>query len=379
MNVTLTQILDLVGKLDDTPGDDTPRERFRRFLRDNVKEVGRIRDYVEECLRSSGDQYNRALQDLINYLGQFLGFEVSFGRYQGIQGQINFDGLWKSPTGLSIVVETKSTETYPIKTSTLVGYINELISEKVISDLDSAIGLYVIGRPDPEIKQLQNAIIAEKRTHQLRTISVESLLSLAELLYAYDVRHEDMLEVLKPSGPAVDPIVDLMTRLVVQPEEETGKPEGQVKEGERIPGEEAHFWLSPVKSDEEQTAEQILQTLVGSEKIYAFGERTPGRKHIKPGDWICFYATGKGVVAHARVASFPESKIHPRVRHAERYPWVFQVDSQKLYLEEPVVIDAPMRAQLDEFQGRDPNKGWAWFVQATRRISKRDFEFLTRR
>ena len=130
MSITLKQILDLVGKLDDSPGDDTPRERFRRFLKENVKEVGQVRDYVEECIRTSGNQYNRALQDLVNYIGHFLGFEVTFGRYQGVPGQIGFDGHWKSPTGFHIVVEVKTTEVYAIKTSTLINYVNELISEK---------------------------------------------------------------------------------------------------------------------------------------------------------------------------------------------------------------------------------------------------------
>lgn len=75
MSITLNQILALVGKLDDSQGDDTPRERFRRFLKDNTNEVGQVRDYIEECLRTSGDQYNRALQDLVNYLGHFLEFD----------------------------------------------------------------------------------------------------------------------------------------------------------------------------------------------------------------------------------------------------------------------------------------------------------------
>jgi hypothetical protein len=30
MSMTLTQILALVGELDDSPGNETPRERFRR-------------------------------------------------------------------------------------------------------------------------------------------------------------------------------------------------------------------------------------------------------------------------------------------------------------------------------------------------------------
>lgn len=40
MSIKLQQILSLVGKLDDSPGEDTARERFRRFLKDNILEVG---------------------------------------------------------------------------------------------------------------------------------------------------------------------------------------------------------------------------------------------------------------------------------------------------------------------------------------------------
>ena len=70
----------------------------------------------------------------------------------------------------------KTTEVYAIKTATLVDYVNQLISEKEIPSWEQALGMYVIGRPDPEIRQLGNAIIAEKRADQLRIISVNSLL-----------------------------------------------------------------------------------------------------------------------------------------------------------------------------------------------------------
>ena len=378
MSITLNQILALVGKLDDSAGEDTPRERFRRFLKENVNEVGQVRDYIEECLRMSGDQYNRALQDLVNYLGHFLEFEVTFGRYHGVQGQIGFDGHWKSPTEFHIVVEVKTTEVYAIKASTLVGYVDELISEKKIPNWEKALGLYVVGRPDPEIRQLENAILAEKRTHQLRLISVESLLSLTEMMNEYDVSHQDILAVFRPSGPTIDPVVDLMARLVAQPQAEE-LPEKETPTPETSGESEVVFWLTPVKSDEEQTAEEVIQTLVGQEQIYAFGERTPGRRHLKPGDWICFYATGKGVIAHANVLTKPDKKPHKKVRHPERYPWVFSLEKVRLYLDEPVVIDASLRNQLDAFRDRDPNKSWAWFVQATRRISQHDFEILIRK
>jgi hypothetical protein len=74
-NVTLGQILDLVGKLDDTPGNETARERLRNFLRESVTEAGQPRDYVEEALRTPGHQYNRSSQDVVNHTGRFLCFD----------------------------------------------------------------------------------------------------------------------------------------------------------------------------------------------------------------------------------------------------------------------------------------------------------------
>jgi len=377
--ISLNQILDLVGKLDDSPGDETPRERFRRFLRENVQDVGQIRDYIEECLRRKGDQYNRVLQDLVNHLGSKLDFKVVFGRYHGIPGQIGFDGHWNSESGFHIVVEVKTTETYAIKTKTLVGYINDLISEKAIPSWDNALGLYIVGQPDPEIRQLENAILAEKRLHQLRIISVESLLSLAEMMNEYDVNHDDILAVIRPSGPMVDPVVDLMSRLVAQPPPEEPPPEEPLREPPMEPGDQVNYWLTPVRSDEVETAEEIIQTLVVQEKIYAFGERTPGRKHIKPGDLICFYATGKGAIAHAKIMSEPGKKLHPKVSNPEKYPWIFKVGESELYLDNPKIIDADIRSQLDAFRDRDPNKPWGWFVQATRKVSAHDFNILIRR
>jgi hypothetical protein len=375
MSISLGQILNLVGNLDDSPGDDTPRERFRTFLKKNVLEVGQLRDYIQECLRTPGDQYARTLQDLVNHLGGFLGFEVIFGRYKGVQRQPGFDGLWISPSGMSIVVEVKTTETYAIKTATLLGYINELVSTKEIPDRESALGLYVVGRPDPEILQLEHAITAEKVKDQLRVISAESLLSLGEMMNQYDVNHEHILTVLSPFGAKIDPLVELMERITAAPPEPPV--EEPVEEGETPEPKEVCHWLTPVKDDEFQTAEDCVRSLVGQEGIYAFGERTPGRKRIKPGDWICFYATATGVVGHARVKSCPKKTKHRKVRHPEQYPWVFEVDRTSLYVDEVVVIDAEMRGRLDAFKGRDLSRPWAWFVQATRGISKHDFELLT--
>ena len=61
---TLKGIFELIGSLDDKPGEDTPRERFRRYIRNNIIEIGQIRDYVEESLRNPGELTDLAFGNL---------------------------------------------------------------------------------------------------------------------------------------------------------------------------------------------------------------------------------------------------------------------------------------------------------------------------
>lgn len=58
---------------------------------------------------------------------------------------------------------------------------------------------------------------------------------------------------------------------------------------------------------------------------------------------------------------------------------MFKLEKSKTYLDSPVVIDATLRAKLDAFKDRDPNKSWGWFVLATRKLSENDFTILTRK
>jgi hypothetical protein len=378
--ISLEQILALVGNLDDTPGENTARDRFRSFLSKNLTNIADMRDYIEECLRHSGDQYNKALQDLVNHLGRMLGFEVIFGRYKGVQGEIGFDGLWKSPSGLYIVVEVKTTDVYSVKTSTLIGYIDGLISEKRIPDWDHALGLYVIGRPDADSRQLENSIIAEKRTHQLRIVTIDKLLELCELLSGYEMEHEAVLTILLPTGPTIDPFIDLIGSLVAKEinseiEINTGNPPpvppGQLSEN-------ARYYLVPVGSEDDQTAEERISKLLGAE-VFACNVKSPLLK-AKPADWICFYAAQTGIVAHARIAASPVQKTCTQLPHPEKYPYLFEVDNVKIYTENPVVLkeNKELLAQLDAFKEHDLTKPWSWFVQVTRTITEHDFMLLTR-
>lgn len=138
------------------------------------------------------------------------------------------------------------------------------------------------------------------------------------------------------------------------------------------------YIITTTKSAEDVPAEEVVKTLVGKERLYAFGERTHHRKEIKPSDWICFYAAATGIVAHAKVASIPERKEHPAVHDPLSYPWVFRLSDIKVYTEHPVIIDDQLRSRLDAFKGHSPYRHWHWFVQRTRLVTEHDFRILTR-
>jgi hypothetical protein len=139
------------------------------------------------------------------------------------------------------------------------------------------------------------------------------------------------------------------------------------------------YWLTPVKLDNEWSAQEVVENYVGKRQIYAFSDKTLAKNRMKVKDWICFYAGQQGVIAHAEVATSPQRRLDPSIRNPATYPWVINLSSVEIYPHRRVVINAALRSTLDAFQNKDPKKHWAWLVQTTREISKNDFKRLTHR
>ncbi|MGA7668928.1 MAG: hypothetical protein WBW04_00800, partial [Nitrolancea sp.] len=212
VTLSLDQLLKLVGELNDQPGNDTPRDRFRQFLETSVTSLGTVRDYVNACLSSTGTQYNRALQDLVNHTGRLMGFEVEFGRYAGVTNDIGHDGLWRADN-FSVVVEVKTTDAYSIMTSTLLGYINQLIDSGRIANSENAIGLYVFGKQNSELEPVEGAIVHGGHAQKLRLSTVDDILSLAELVQDELLTRDEAMTLLRPVGVRVGTTVQLLKRV----------------------------------------------------------------------------------------------------------------------------------------------------------------------
>jgi hypothetical protein len=392
--ISLDQLLMLVGELSDQQGKDTPRDRFRQFLESSVPALGTVRDYVDVCLSQKGDRYDRALQDLINHVGCLMGFEVEFGRYKGVVNDIGHDGLWKADD-FSVVVEVKTSDAFTIRTASLLGYINSLIDVGKISNADAAMGLYVFGKPTTEMSQLEASILVGGHAQRLRIATVDDILSLAELIQQQLLSRDEALGLLRPVGVRVGSTVQILKRISSElslvseqldepqqhevPESSVAKPTIPIPTDQHtITHTQDHMYLlTPVASEEGISAEETIRSLL-DQGVYVFGDRTTGRKDLKPGDRIAFYESGKGVVASAQVASNAENRRIAFAKNPDRFPWAFKVINVQYFFDDPVFIDATVRLQLNAFSGKDPQSPWSWFVQGTKKITEHDYNILTR-
>jgi len=161
------------GKLRDaSPASD----EFREFLAHVPTPI--IQRYSDECLSGKFEDNGLALQDVINQVGRRLGFQVEDGRYRGTTNAIGYDGLWRTPTGRSIVVEVKTTDAYRIDLDVVADYRKALVGKGYIATDTSSI-LIVVGRQDTG--DLEAQIRGSRHAWDIRLISVDALLRLLRI------------------------------------------------------------------------------------------------------------------------------------------------------------------------------------------------------
>ena len=171
-NKTIEQLIAFAGGGKQRDGNDTPGE-FRRFL--SHIPSGLLQEYVDQCLGKSFTESGYVLQDIVNQVGERLGFDITYGRYQGSSKEIGFDGVWKYPNGHNIIVEIKTTDAYRIDLNKIADYRASLSQEGKISEQASSI-LIIVGRNDTG--DLEAQIRGSRHAWDMRLISIDALLSL---------------------------------------------------------------------------------------------------------------------------------------------------------------------------------------------------------
>jgi hypothetical protein len=337
VNVTLNEILALVGRLDDAPGFDTPRERFRRFLFERVTHADIARSLIEQSQHSLGEQHRRALQDAIVMLGRFLGFETTFGTYQRVAGAVKYDGQWRSRHRLEIVLEIRADQSPRADLEELSRSVQALSAPTHIESEVRHLGLCVVTPLYGGRARLEDALLGEKPQPDLRITSVHSLLWLASSVSAGNLRHEDVLQLLT-SGGSLDLVVDLMERVGTGGREETSThapAPTQVLFPSPALHTEAAYWLATIERDETTTPEQFVEAVIRRRQLLGVTDSGPSHMKARAGDWICFSLPGKGIVGHARVHSLTDGTA--LIRDAHRFSSVFTLKNVEIY-ETPVAL-----------------------------------------
>jgi hypothetical protein len=361
MSVTLEQILSLSGKLDDTPGFDSSRERFRRFLLENAADPPAARALIEQGQHLPGEQHQRALQDLVVMLGRFVGFDVTFGAYAPAANSLKHHGHWRSRLRLHVVVEVRSD---PSAAPEVDGLLRAVAAQQATSRASSwrFAGLCVVTPLFASRHKIEEAIVAAKPGFAVGVVAMRALLMLGDLVSAGRVSHEDVVRLLESNLP-VDYSVELLDRL-------TGRPRGAAPAGAGPAAtDDTSYWIATVTPDYATTPEQLLELVVGRRHIFGVADGSaPGM--ARSGDWICFYIPGKGVVGRARVLS--PSASSAGVRDAHRFKQLLHLEDLALHLHTPIAVDFETQLRL-----RTAAAGAARQTQTLVKISQTSFMAMT--
>jgi hypothetical protein len=307
MSLSLDALLSLVGHLDDTPGFDTARERFRRFLVERVTDLPTARALIEDCQRSVGEQHHRALHDLIVAVGRLIGFEVTFGPYDGSADDSELCARWRSPGLLDAALEIR-TEQNASATLERLARATAATSEAADRGQERSIGLCILARQFAPRGKLDRQLAAHAGGPALRVLSARSILALAAHVCAGDISHADGVELLR-SNHALDFMIDLLNRSA---------------------DNEPACWVATVTGDEMATPEQLLESVILHRRVLATFH-TEG----SPGDWVCFFVADRGIVGHAQLESVIANGPSV-VRDADRFSRVYRLAQVALYAQ-PIV------------------------------------------
>jgi len=214
MEFTLELLVELAGELEDGS---RPSEKLREKLQEEATTAD-VDDLLQEALAGTESYHNRALQDIVNNIGQRLGFEVEYGPYRP-NSRPRYDGLWQSrdlESGeVSLVVETKKSAGFQINPNKQPGsYMDHLVAENGL-DASQVYGLIVVGEDDDDIGGVVDAVRGSEYRKRIRVITCHQLYALLAMADEGGLSRHQTAQVLLPMDTVnVGSLVDLIEKIV---------------------------------------------------------------------------------------------------------------------------------------------------------------------
>ena len=239
---SLSQILGFIGdgKLKDRSN---TSEEFRELLKIIPTEI--LRKFIDDCLSEKFENSGFALQDIINQIGQRLGFIIENGLYQGKKDSIGYDGIWASKDNYSFIIEVKTTDAYRINLDTIAEYRNKCIeSNKILKEKSSI--LIIVGRQDTG--DLEAQIRGSKHAWDIRLLSSDSVLKLLVLKESLNDTKtiQQINEILKPNEyTKIDKLIELIfltsQDIQINNDHENNIEEDDLQKDENVKQEKVNF------------------------------------------------------------------------------------------------------------------------------------------
>lgn len=214
MELTLEILVDLAGDLEDGS---RASEKLREKLQQNAT-TDDVEDLLEESLDGTDGYHNRALQDVVNNIGQRLGFDVEYGPYRP-NARPRYDGLWKSTDiesdTVHLVAETKKTAGFQINPKKQPGdYMDYLVEEQGLPK-EQVYGLIIVGDNGDKVDSVVDSVRGSEYRNRIRVITCDRLFKLLSMAETSDLEHGQVAQVLLPMDTVnVGSLVELIDRIV---------------------------------------------------------------------------------------------------------------------------------------------------------------------
>ncbi len=146
----------------------------------------------------------------------------------------------------------------------------------------------------------------------------------------------------------------------------------------REDAQEGKYAITPFKGTEDEQPQELARRLMVQNKLWAFPKRAKNIEKLRPGDYVCIFAAGIGVIAHARIKTKPEyNPNHQKVRNSDEFPWIVQLEDVHFYPDQPVVVK-DILSELDMAKVLTNQREWGVLVRGFKFITEHDFKLLTR-
>ena len=191
--------------LADAAGVETPRQYFRRHLQRHTASPADLTWYLDQSVpRFAGsDEVRLAVEELVDRLGDFLGFSVARAEADG-------HAVWVSPAGARLLVWVVDATRAVARVGAGSHTRDRLLASFAVPSGDLLSCLYVVCGPVNE-RMLDEAVALRRASRHVRLVGVDALAIAAALVEAGTIDHDQALLLLRPASALADAAVSLLT------------------------------------------------------------------------------------------------------------------------------------------------------------------------